>query len=397
MVVGRLPAALSVPLDDLSLRRIAPPCSAQRTAPSKRSLIPNPNPLLFTPFLLPSTSRRKALLRCEASRNYDHIPKQFREENLKDGLMDNFKNVPWNLYGLTPSQMEMFMNEDNPVNHQAAKVTEESISSAKSYRDDGGIWSLPGKSQGSSKYRLSASMYYGRSRGYGRPRRSPPDLPSLLLDARIVFLGMPIFPAVSELIVAELLWLDYDDRTKPIYVYINSPGTQNYRKQIIANDTEAYAIADVMLSMKSKVYTINTAMAFGQAGMLFSLGAKGYRALQPSATTQLYIPRSHRSSGDVSDIWIRAKELNAITDYYIELLSRGIGKPKEQIREDLPRFFSAEAAIEYGIADRIIQPEEPAYEKRLDNATLLAQSKANAQRRLARARQREAESSSSSM
>lgn len=95
-------------------------------------------------------------------------------------------------------------------------------------------------------------MYRGGG-GYGRPKTAPPDLPSLLLDARICYLGMPvqapttllcrescircqalyltfvalqIVPAVTELIVAELLWLDFDNPAKPIYFYINSTGTQ---------------------------------------------------------------------------------------------------------------------------------------------------------------------------
>ena len=58
-----------------------------------------------------------------------------------------------------------------------------------------------------------------------KPRSPPPDLPSLLLDSRIVYLGMPLVPAVTELIVAELLYVQYKDRTKPIYLYINSTGT----------------------------------------------------------------------------------------------------------------------------------------------------------------------------
>lgn len=121
--------------------------------------------------------------------------------------------------------------------------------------------------RGPSKYSMSVSMYRGGGRGSGRPRTAPPDLPSLLLDARICYLGMPvshdnlfcfthfcfaryfvsgqgifsvsifyisvfpfksmqIVPAVTELLVAQFMWLDYDNPSKPIYLYINSPGTQ---------------------------------------------------------------------------------------------------------------------------------------------------------------------------
>lgn len=120
------------------------------------------------------------------------------------------------------------------------------------------MWSQSGISdEGASKYSMSVSMYRG-GRGMGRPRTAPPDLPSLLLDARICYLGMPvkivytkllfikislrfcprhsadsvsfwllqIVPAVTELIVAQFMWLDYDNPAKPIYLYINSSGTQ---------------------------------------------------------------------------------------------------------------------------------------------------------------------------
>ncbi|MCH99172.1 ATP-dependent Clp protease proteolytic subunit-related protein chloroplastic-like [Trifolium medium] len=137
---------------------------------------------------------------------------------------------------------------------------------------------------GSSKYSMRVSMYRGRGRG-GRRRRAPPDLPSLLLDARICFLGMPIVPAVTELIVAQLMWLDYDNPSKPIYLYINSSGTQNAKKENVGSETDAYSIADMISHVKSDVYTINLSMAFGQAAMLLAIGKKGYRAVLPNSSS----------------------------------------------------------------------------------------------------------------
>ena len=161
-------------------------------------------------------------------------------------------------------------------------------------------------------------------------------------------------------------------------------------------------------------------MAYGQAAMLLSLGAKGYRALQPNASSmllivfslcacfipretycvylciaaKLYLPKVNKSSGAVIDMWIKvicfplsasihlpiyvywliinchffqAKELDANTDYYIELLAKGIGKPKEEIAKDIqrPKYFQAQEAIAYGIADKIIDSRDAAYEKRV--------------------------------
>ncbi|KAL1812046.1 hypothetical protein ACET3Z_022111 [Daucus carota] len=333
------------------------------------------------------SSSKKILHKCcfrpvSASANsFDHIPKQFRQENLKDGLMDNYNNAPKHLYGLSPSQMDMFMTEDNPVRRQSEKVTEESISSSQNYINHGGMWSLSGidgTGRGPSKYGMSVSMYRGGGgRGNGRPRSAPPDLPSLLLDARICYLGMPIVPAVTELLVAQFMWLDYDNPSKPIYLYINSSGTQNEKMETVGSETEAYAIADTMAYCKSDVYTVNCGMAFGQAAMLLSLGTKGYRAMQPNSSTKLYLPKVNRSSGAVIDMWIKAKELDANTEYYLELLSKGIGKPKEEIEKDIqrPKYMQAQEAIDYGVADKIIDSRDNAFEKR-DYDSILAQSKA---------------------
>ncbi|XP_010933602.1 ATP-dependent Clp protease proteolytic subunit-related protein 1, chloroplastic [Elaeis guineensis] len=368
----------SFPLDDLSFSSAAKR-RHRVLGHGSSSFVPSSRVLFSVPSFIAPPSRRRAIWRCESrsSSSYDHIPKQFREENLKDGLMDNYKNASRYLYGLSASQMDMFMTEDNPVRRQAEKVTEESISSARNYLDNGGMYSLTGMKEGASKYSMSVSMYRGGARGYGRPRTAPPDLPSLLLDARIVYLGMPIVPAVTELLVAQFMWLDYDNPSKPIYLYINSPGTQNEKMETVGSETEAYAIADTIGYCKSKVYTVNCGMAYGQAAMLLSLGAKGYRALQPNASTKLYLPKVNKSSGAVIDMWIKAKELDANTDYYIELLAKGIGKPKEEIAKDIqrPKYFQAQEAIAYGIADKIIDSRDAAYEKR-NYDEMLAQSKA---------------------
>ncbi|XP_056684739.1 ATP-dependent Clp protease proteolytic subunit-related protein 1, chloroplastic-like isoform X2 [Spinacia oleracea] len=87
----------------------------------------------------------------------------------------------------------MLMTVDNPVRRQLEKVTEQSISSARNYLDNGGMWSARGMDdRGASKYSMSITMYRSGAKGYGRPRTSPPDLPSLIFDTRIVYLVMPV-------------------------------------------------------------------------------------------------------------------------------------------------------------------------------------------------------------
>ncbi|CAN6998156.1 unnamed protein product [Brassica rapa subsp. trilocularis] len=158
------------------------------------------------------------------------------------------------------------------------------------------------------------------------------------------------------------MWLDYDNPAKPIYLYINSPGTQNEKMETVGSETEAYAIADTISVI---LQITNCGMAFGQAAMLLSLGKKGYRAVQPHSSTKLYLPKVNRSSGAAIDMWIKAKELDANTEYYIELLTKGTGKSKEQINEDIkrPKYLQAQAAIDYGIADKIADSQDSSFEK----------------------------------
>lgn len=295
--------------------------------------------------------------------------------------MNNYKNAPQYLYGLTPSQMDMFMTEDNPARRQSESVTEESISSFSNYLNNGGMWSMSGMNErGPSTCSMSVSMYRGGASA--RPRTAPPDLPSLLLDARIVYLGMPIVEAVTELLLAQFMWLDYDNPSKPIYLYINSFGTQNENMETVGSETEAFAIADTMGYCKSDVYTVNCGMAFGQAAMLLSLGKKGFRGMQPNSSTKLYLPKVGKSSGAAIDMWIKAKELESNSDYYLELLAQGTGKTKEEIEKDIqrPKYFRAQEAIDYGIADKIIDSRDQRFEKR-NYEEILAQAKAERMRR----------------
>ncbi|RAL38903.1 hypothetical protein DM860_015264 [Cuscuta australis] len=310
----------------------------------------------------------------EASKSrLDRIPKQFRGENLKDGLMENYKNVPRTLYGLSPSQMNMFMTEDNPVHRQSKSVNEESISSRHNYLNNGGMYTI----EGSENYSPSITMYGGAARGsVPRSKSEPPDLPSELLDARIVFLGMPIVPSVTELVLAQFMWLDFDNSTKPIHLYINSSGTQSEERELVGSETDAYAIADSIGFCKAPVYTVNVGMAHGQAAMLLGLGKKGYRALLPHASTKLYLPSISKSSGPATDMWIKSKELEANADSYLDLLSRSVGKPKEEIERDIRRtkYLSPQEAIDYGLADRIYQRGDDAFDKRTNAEALLAKS-----------------------
>lgn len=200
----------------------------------------------------------------------------------------------------------------------------------------------------------------------------PPDLPSLLLHNRIVYLGMPIVPAVTELIIAELLYLNYESTTEPITMYINSSGTTTADGQAVGFETEAFAIADVMKYVRPPVHTVALGQCFGAAAMLLSQGKRGQRFALPNATILLNQPKS-QARGQASDIAIRAREVANNRRTMCELLAQACGKPTQTILEDCSRvkYLQPNEAVDYGLIDQVITNEalavKPSFISRLNN------------------------------
>ncbi|MDX1978186.1 MAG: ATP-dependent Clp protease proteolytic subunit [Pseudanabaenaceae cyanobacterium bins.68] len=194
--------------------------------------------------------------------------------------------------------------------------------------------------------------YYGDA-NYRTP---PPDLQSLLLKERIVYIGMPLVASVTELIIAELLYLQYEDAEKPIYLYINSTGTTREDGEPYAYETEAFALCDTMAYIKPPIQTICLGTALGAAALLLSAGAKGYRTSLPNATIALRQPKSY-AQGQATDIQIQAKEVLINRDITLEILARNTGQAKEKISKDMDRllYLSAIEAKEYGLIDRVLE------------------------------------------
>jgi len=186
----------------------------------------------------------------------------------------------------------------------------------------------------------------------------PPDLASLLLHNRIVYLGMPMVPAVTELIVAELLYLNYESAVKPVTLYINSPGTVTADGRSVGFETEAFAIADTMKYIRPPVHTICVGQAFGAAAMLLAQGARGQRACLPNASIMLHQPRS-MARGQASDIAIKAREVMINRKVQCEMLARACAKPVEQVMQDASRtkYLQPEEAVAYGLIDKVLQTE----------------------------------------
>ncbi len=209
-----------------------------------------------------------------------------------------------------------------------------------------------------SPIRAVQAPYYGDN-FYRTP---PPDLPSLLLKERIVYLGMPLVPAVTELIVAELLYLQSDDPEKPIKIYINSTGTSGYSGDPIGFETEAFAIYDTIKYIKPPIYTICIGSAMGMAAMLLSAGTRGCRASLPNASIILHQPKSY-AQGQATDIQIRAREVLANKATMLDILAENTGQLKQKIEKDMDRSFymTPHQAKEYGLIDRVFEKEELAH------------------------------------
>ncbi|KAD4178278.1 hypothetical protein E3N88_26869 [Mikania micrantha] len=185
----------------------------------------------------------------------------------------------------------------------------------------------------------------------------PPDLASYLYKNRIVYLGMSLVPSVTELILAEFLYLQYEDDKKPIYLYINSTGTTKGGEKL-GYETEAFAIYDVMRYVKPPIFTLCVGNAWGEAALLLAAGAKGNRSALPSSTIMIKQPIA-RFQGQATDVEIMRREIKNVKTELVKLYSKHIGKTTEQIEEDIrrPKYFSPSEAVEYGIIDKVIYNE----------------------------------------
>ncbi|KAI0499457.1 hypothetical protein KFK09_020360 [Dendrobium nobile] len=185
----------------------------------------------------------------------------------------------------------------------------------------------------------------------------PPDLASYLYKNRIVYLGMSLVPSVTELILAEFLYLQYEDEQKPIYLYINSTGTTKGGEKL-GYETEAFAIYDVMRYVKPPIFTLCVGNAWGEASLLLASGAIGNRAALPSSTIMIKQPIA-RFQGQATDVDLARKEIKNVKAELVALYAKHIGKSPEQIEQDIrrPKYFSPSEAVEYGIIDKVLYNE----------------------------------------
>ncbi|MEK6537760.1 MAG: ATP-dependent Clp endopeptidase proteolytic subunit ClpP [Nitrospirota bacterium] len=177
------------------------------------------------------------------------------------------------------------------------------------------------------------------------------DIYSRLLKDRIIFVGSAIDDTVSNIIIAQLLFLEADDPDKDIHLYINSPG---------GVVTAGLAIYDTMQYIKPDVSTICIGQASSMGALLLSAGHNGKRFTLPNARIMIHQPLGG-FQGQATDIEIHAKEILRMKESLNNILAFHSGQPIERIRQDTERdfFMSGEEAKKYGIIDEVLKERVP--------------------------------------
>ena len=173
------------------------------------------------------------------------------------------------------------------------------------------------------------------------------DIYSRLLNDRIVMLNEEVNSATASIVVAQLLYLESQDPTKDISLYINSPG---------GSVTDGFAIYDTMQYIKCDVSTICMGMAASMGAFLLSAGTKGKRIALPNSTIMIHPPLGGYK-GQATDMEIHTKYMLDTKARLNRILSENTGKPLDVIINDTERdnFMTAQQAMEYGLIDKVIE------------------------------------------
>ncbi len=180
----------------------------------------------------------------------------------------------------------------------------------------------------------------------GRGERSY-DIYSRLLKDRIIFLGEEVTDVTADLVVAQLLFLESEDPSKDIHLYINSPGGSVFA---------GMAIYDTMQYIKCDVSTICVGLAASMGAFLLAGGAKGKRLALPNAEIMIHQP-SGGAHGQATEIEIAAQQILRTKQRLNTLLAENTGQPYEKVAQDTERdyYMTAEEALDYGLIDTVIR------------------------------------------
>lgn len=172
------------------------------------------------------------------------------------------------------------------------------------------------------------------------------DIFSRLLKDRIIFIGSEIDDTVSNVVAAQLLFLEADDPDRDIFIYINSPGGSIH---------SGLAIYDTMQYVKPDVCTTCLGLAASMAAVLLAAGANGKRMSLPNSRIMIHQPWGG-GKGQAADIEILAKEIIKSRDALVDILAEKTSQPRERVLKDIDRDFymSPDEAKDYGIIDAVI-------------------------------------------
>ena len=175
------------------------------------------------------------------------------------------------------------------------------------------------------------------------------DIYSRLLKDRIIFLGTAIDDDVANAVIAQLLFLESQDKEKDIKIYINSPG---------GSVTSGLAIYDAMQYVKPDVSTICVGMAASMGAVLLASGAKGKRFSLPSAEIMIHQVLGG-TQGQATDIKIHAERILRIKENLNKILAKHTGQAIKKVTDDTERdnFMEAPEAVKYGLIDKVIKPK----------------------------------------
>lgn len=173
------------------------------------------------------------------------------------------------------------------------------------------------------------------------------DIYSLLLKSRIVLVSTPITDQTASLIIAQLMYLSFEDPDSPISMYISSPGGVVYA---------GMGIYDTMKMIPNQISTVAVGFTASFGTVLLTAGTEGQRYALPNATIHMHQPLGG-AQGQASDIEIQANEILRLKRQLNQILADNTGKPLEQIEEDTNRdnYMTAEQAVEYGLVDHVLE------------------------------------------
>ena len=181
------------------------------------------------------------------------------------------------------------------------------------------------------------------------------DIYSRLLKDRIIFLGSPLTDEVSNLVIAQMLYLESENPDKDIFFYINTPG---------GVVSAGMAIYDTMQYIKPSVATVCIGQAASMGAILLACGERGKRYALPNSRILIHQPLGG-SQGQATDIGIQAREILRLREELNQVLSKHTGQPVKRIEKDTDRdyFMNSSEACEYGIIDQVIEKRSSLQEK----------------------------------